>query len=125
MTYKSRNNAENAKEVLVVEDDPVIREVLSETLAIGNYDISRAADGKKALAGIRRNPPFAVILDLGLPGLDGMEVCRFVKKEFPDVRIIIVTARDDARDREEGLRAGADCYLAKPFSPLELLESLE
>ena len=106
--------------VLVVEDDADIAGVLRRSLDKEGYDVRVAGDGEAALEQAGDFEPDAVVLDLGLPRLDGVEVCRRLRKDG-DVPILILTARTDTGDRVEGLDAGADDYLVKPFERAELL----
>ncbi len=106
--------------VLVVEDDDDIADVLRRSLRQEGHEVRTAADGEEALTMASEFVPDLVILDLGLPKLDGVEVCRKLRADG-DVPILILTARSDTGDRVEGLDAGADDYLAKPFERTELL----
>jgi DNA-binding response OmpR family regulator len=106
--------------VLVVEDDAEIADVLRRTLRQEGHDVRSAADGVAALEVAEDFVPDLVILDLGLPKLDGVEVCRRLRAES-DAPILILTARTDTGDRVEGLDSGADDYLVKPFERQELL----
>src|SRR5437762_4850862 len=106
--------------ILVVEDDEAIADVLRRTLRQEGHEVRSAADGVEALALFRSFVPDVVILDLGLPKLDGAEVLRRLRRES-DVPILILTARSELDDRVEGLDAGADDYLVKPFERRELL----
>ena len=106
--------------VLVVEDDRDIADVLRRSLRMEGYDVRLAADGEAALTESSIFEPDAVVLDLGLPKLDGVEVCRRLR-EGGDVPILMLTARDGVDDRVEGLDSGADDYLVKPFERAELL----
>jgi two-component system response regulator BaeR len=106
--------------VLVVEDDPKIAQVLVDYLASDGFAAESVGDGRVALKRIGDARPAAVILDLMLPGLDGLEVCRAVRR-FSDVPILMVTARVDEVDRLLGLDTGADDYVCKPFSPKEVI----
>ncbi len=106
--------------VLVVEDDAEIADVLRRTLRQEGHDVRSAADGVAALEVAEDFAPDLVILDLGLPKLDGVEVCRRLRAES-DAPILILTARADTGDRVEGLDSGADDYLVKPFERQELL----
>jgi DNA-binding response OmpR family regulator len=111
--------------VLVVEDDTEIAGVLRRALARDDYEVRLAGDGEAALEQAGVFQPDAVVLDLGLPGLDGMEVCRRLRAEDGgDVPILMLTARDAVQDRVEGLDSGADDYLVKPFERTELLARL-
>src|SRR3954471_8859296 len=105
---------------LVVEDDVDIAGVLRRSLDKEGYDVRVAGDGQAALAQAAIFEPDAVVLDLGLPKLDGVEVCRRLRAEG-DVPILVLTARDALESRVEGLDSGADDYLVKPFEREELL----
>jgi two-component system response regulator MprA len=109
--------------VLVVEDDTDIAGVLRRSLDKDGYEVRVAGDGETALGEADMFEPDAVVLDLGLPGIDGVEVCRRLR-ERGDVPILILTARDALDDRVEGLDTGADDYLVKPFEREELLARL-
>jgi DNA-binding response OmpR family regulator len=109
--------------VLVVEDDEAIADVLRRTLRQEGHEVRSSADGVEALRVAEEFVPDLVVLDLGLPGLDGVEVCRRLRAES-DVPILILTARTDLDDRVEGLDSGADDYLVKPFERQELLARL-
>jgi two-component system, OmpR family, response regulator MprA len=111
--------ARNAR-VLVVEDDMEIAGALRRSLALEGYDVELAGDGIVALDRAEAYEPDAVVLDLGLPKLDGVEVCRRLRAEG-DVPILVLTARDELESRVEGLDSGADDYLVKPFERAELL----
>jgi two-component system alkaline phosphatase synthesis response regulator PhoP len=107
--------------VLVVDDEPKIVDVVRDYLADAGYAVSVAGDGATALAHARAQPPDLVVLDLGLPGIDGLDVARQLQSVEPPVPIIMLTARSDEVDRVLGLELGADDYLVKPFSPRELV----
>jgi two-component system, OmpR family, response regulator MprA len=109
--------------VLVVEDDAEIAGALRRSLALESYEVRLAGDGAAALEESGVFAPDAVVLDLGLPRLDGVEVCRRLRDES-DVPILMLTARDGVDDRVEGLDSGADDYLVKPFERQELLARL-
>ncbi|MEZ5650720.1 MAG: response regulator [Burkholderiaceae bacterium] len=106
--------------VFVVEDDPKIARLLADYLAQAGFSTRCIGDGAVAVASIEREAPALVLLDLMLPGLDGLEVCRAVRR-FSDVPIIMITARVDEIDRLLGLEIGADDYVCKPFSPREVV----
>jgi two-component system, OmpR family, response regulator MprA len=114
---------EQSARVLVVEDDVDIADVVRRALAKDGYEVRLANDGEAALAESSVFEPDAVVLDLGLPKLDGVEVCRRLR-EGGDVPILMLTARDSLDDRVEGLDSGADDYLVKPFERDELLARL-
>jgi two-component system, OmpR family, response regulator MprA len=109
--------------VLVIEDDADIADVLRRSLRLESYDVQLAEDGQAALELAADFEPDAVVLDLGLPRLDGVEVCRRLRSDS-DVPILILTARDGVDARVEGLDSGADDYLVKPFERQELLARL-
>ncbi|MEW2357361.1 response regulator transcription factor [Spirillospora sp. NPDC029432] len=105
--------------VLVVDDDPTVAEVVARYLARDGHDVACAADGPQALRDARAHPPDLVVLDLMLPGMDGLEVCRRLR-ETSAVPIVMLTALGAETDRLVGLETGADDYVTKPFSPREL-----
>src|SRR5207245_1278029 len=107
--------------VLVVDDDGPIRRMLERTLAAEGYGVSSAGDGGSALAAIERAAPDVLVLDVGLPGLDGLAVCRRLRGKGLVLPILLLTARDAVPDRVAGLDAGADDYLVKPFATEELV----
>jgi two-component system, OmpR family, response regulator MprA len=106
--------------ILVVDDDRAVREALRRALSLAGYEVQMAEDGEQALERILQSVPDAVVLDLGLGGLDGLEVCRRVRRMGSRVPILILTARDEVSDRIDGLDAGADDYMVKPFDVGEL-----
>ncbi len=106
--------------VVVVEDDPRIALLLVDYLRHEGFEAISFIDGRVALSEIRNAPPNLLMLDLNLPGLDGVSLCRAVR-EFSDVPILMVTARIDELDRLLGLNSGADDYVCKPFSPREVM----
>ncbi|MGI8645346.1 MAG: response regulator transcription factor [Nocardioides sp.] len=110
--------------VLVVDDDRAVRESLRRSLEFNGYAVSLAADGAEALAGIDQLPPDVVIMDVMMPRLDGVEATRALRAAGNDVPVLVLTARDAVGDRVEGLDAGADDYLTKPFALQELLARL-
>ena len=110
--------------VLVVDDDRAVRESLRRSLEFNGYDVSLAGDGAEALAGIGSVNPDVVVMDVMMPRLDGLETTRALRTAGNDVPIIVLTARDAVGDRVEGLDAGADDYLTKPFALQELLARL-
>ncbi|MFC9290813.1 response regulator transcription factor [Streptomyces sp. NPDC057052] len=110
--------------VLVVDDDPTVAEVVTGYLARAGHTVDRADDGPAALARAAAHRPDLVVLDLMLPGMDGLEVCRRLRGQGP-VPVIMLTARGDEDDRILGLEVGADDYVTKPFSPRELVLRVE
>lgn len=110
--------------VLVVDDDRAVRESLRRSLAFNGYDVHLASDGAEALAGIGAIAPDVVVMDVMMPKLDGLEATRALRAAGNDVPVIVLTARDAVGDRVEGLDAGADDYLTKPFALEELLARL-
>ncbi|GAA1477204.1 response regulator transcription factor [Nocardioides aestuarii] len=110
--------------VLVVDDDKAVRESLRRSLEFNGYDVALAADGAEALAGIGGSHPDVVVMDVMMPRLDGLETTRAMRQAGHDVPILVLTARDAVGDRVEGLDAGADDYLTKPFALAELLARL-
>jgi len=111
-------------EILVVDDDPALRTALDRALKLEGYRVSFAHDGRQALQMMTGTSQDAVILDLGLPLMDGLEVCRRVRERGDRTPVLMLTARDAVTDRVEGLDAGADDYLVKPFALDELLARL-
>lgn len=107
--------------VLVVDDEPAVRESLRRSLTFNGYHVVTAEDGVQALEVIEREHPEIVILDVMMPRMDGLEVCRTLRSQGDDRSILILTARDNVSDRVGGLDAGADDYLSKPFALEELL----
>ena len=106
--------------ILVVDDEPRIVELARDYLEHAGFAVSIAADGPAALDAVRRQRPDLVVLDLGLPGLDGLDVTRELRRQG-SIPIVMLTARDDELDKLLGLELGADDYLTKPFSPRELV----
>ena len=107
--------------VLVVDDDPTVREVVAGYLSRAGLTVDEAADGMDALARARHTPPDLVVLDLMLPGLDGLEVLRRLRAERGNLPVVLLTARGEESDRVLGLEVGADDYVTKPFSARELV----
>ncbi|MEU1518585.1 response regulator transcription factor [Streptomyces sp. NPDC005811] len=110
--------------VLVVDDDPTVAEIVAGYLDRAGYVVDRADDGPTALTAAAAHRPDLVVLDLMLPGMDGLEVCRRMRGHGP-VPVIMLTARGDEEDRILGLEVGADDYVTKPFSPRELVLRVE
>jgi len=105
--------------VLVVDDEPIVREVVVRYLAREGHRTLEAADGESARTAIQRSEPDLVVLDIMLPGTDGLELCRWIRSES-ELPVIMLTARGEEADRIVGLELGADDYVTKPFSPREL-----
>ena len=106
--------------LLVVDDDRALRDVLRRALMLAGYDVRLTDTGAGALAEVTATVPDAVVLDIGLPDIDGLEVCRLLRREGNRVPVLMLTARDAVSDRIDGLDAGADDYLVKPFDIDEL-----
>ncbi len=104
----------------MVDDDRALRDVLRRALSLSGYEIRLAETGSEALAEVNGGVPDAVVLDVGLPDIDGLEVCRLLRREGNRVPVLMLTARDAVSDRIDGLDAGADDYLVKPFDIDEL-----
>jgi DNA-binding response OmpR family regulator len=111
---------ERSPRILVVEDDPTVSDVVGRYLLREGYDVDRVADGRLAVERARAHPPDLMVLDLMLPGMDGLEVFRRLRS-FAPIPVIMLTARGDEDDRVMGLELGADDYVSKPFSPRELI----
>jgi len=112
--------------VLVVDDDDAIRKVVRTVLEADGFEVVEAADGPAALLllnAILGRGPDAVVLDIMMPGIDGIEVCEKIDHE--KVKVIMLSARDDAETKQAAAAAGADAYLTKPFSAIELLDAVE
>jgi two-component system response regulator MprA len=108
--------------ILVVDDERAVRESLRRALVLQGYEVELASDGAEALARLAADgQPDAVVLDILMPGIDGLEVCRQIRRRGNSVPVLMLTARDAVGDRVEGLDAGADDYLVKPFALEELL----
>ncbi|HET9170831.1 MAG TPA: response regulator transcription factor, partial [Actinospica sp.] len=107
--------------VLIVEDDSEVREALGRALKLEGYGISLAADGQQALNSVSQSPPDLIVLDVSMPGLDGLGVARALRAANDRTPVLMLTARDAVQDRVLGLNAGADDYLVKPFALAELV----
>jgi two-component system response regulator MprA len=110
--------------ILVVDDDQAVRDSLRRSLAFNGYEVELASDGLAALEAIAKRRPDAVVLDVMMPRLDGLEACRRLRSAGEDLPVLLLTARDAVPDRVAGLDAGADDYLPKPFALEELLARL-
>ena len=106
--------------ILVVDDEPAVREAVDRALRLDGYDTDLAADGREALDRLADRPPDAVVLDVLMPEVDGLEVCRRLRAAGDRTPVLVLTARDTVSDRVRGLDAGADDYLVKPFALDEL-----
>ncbi|MBP2403754.1 Mycobacterial persistence regulator A [Streptomyces netropsis] len=113
-----------APAVLVVDDDPDVRAAVVDGLSVEGYTVRSAADGLEALSSVAAAPPAAIVLDLAMPVLDGLAVCRRLRDLGDRTPVLVLTARDAVSDRVAGLDAGADDYLVKPFALDELLARL-
>jgi len=114
------NSGQHRWQVLVVDDEQDLARLVADYLTRDGFAVALAFDGPSAVQAARDEPPDVVVLDLGLPGLDGVEVCRQLRT-FTDCYVIMLTARTDEVDKLIGLAVGADDYMTKPFSPRELL----
>ncbi len=111
-------------EILVVDDEPAVRDSLDRALRLEGYTVDLAADGSEALDVLTSTSPDAIVLDLMMPRVDGLEVCRRMRASGDRTPVLVLTARDGVSDRVKGLDAGADDYLVKPFALDELLARL-
>jgi Response regulators consisting of a CheY-like receiver domain and a winged-helix DNA-binding domain len=109
------------KKVLIVEDEGSIRGFLKINFKRNNFTVIEAESGEKAIENARIEKPIITILDIMLPGIDGFKTCEILRREFPQMGIIILTARSQDMDKIMGLEFGADDYMIKPFNPLELI----
>ncbi len=123
---RSTHNDHTMLRILVVDDDAAVRESLRRALKLEQYEVELAADGVEALELVREGPPEpdAIVLDVSMPRLDGLEVCRRLRRGGNPIPILMLTARDEVSDRVAGLDAGADDYVVKPFALEELLARL-
>ncbi len=110
--------------ILVVDDEPAVRTALERALRLDGYDVELASDGRQALDALAASAPDAVVLDVLMPEIDGIEVCRRLRDAGDRTPVLMLTARDRVRDRVSGLDAGADDYLVKPFALEELTARL-
>ena len=106
--------------ILVIDDERALRDALRRSLSLGGYDVDVAENGQHGLSQVAAGTPDAVVLDIGMPDIDGLEVCRRLRDAGNRVPVLMLTARDAVHDRIEGLDAGADDYLVKPFDVGEL-----
>jgi two-component system, OmpR family, response regulator MprA len=117
-------SASPAERVLVVDDDPPLRRMLARTLSAEGFEVTVAADGGAALVEVQRAAPDVIVLDVAMPAIDGLSVCRRLRGKGLPTPILMLTARDAVADRVAGLEAGADDYLVKPFAVPELVARL-
>jgi two-component system, OmpR family, response regulator MprA len=113
-----------SERVLIVEDDRAVRRMLERSLAMEGFEVSAAADGAAALAQSERSTPDLVVLDVSMPGLSGLDVCRRLRQGGMQGGVLMLTARDAIEDRVRGLEAGADDYVVKPFAIEEVVARL-
>jgi two-component system, OmpR family, response regulator PrrA len=111
--------------VLLVEDDDAVREAVRSGLSVHGFDVTCVPDGETALEAVTRSLYDVVVLDVGLPGISGIDVCGVLRRQEVDVPILMLSARDQVGDRVAGLQAGADDYLVKPFDLTELTARLD
>jgi DNA-binding response OmpR family regulator len=112
------------RKILVVEDHPTVREVLRILIGMEDYEVAVAPNGESGLVLADAMRPDVVLLDVMMPGLNGLEVCRALKARDASTWVVMVSARTSEDDEREGRAAGADAYLHKPFSPLDVLEAI-
>jgi two-component system response regulator MprA len=120
----AENPEPGAERVLVVDDDPPLRRMLARTLTAEGFAVTVAADGGAALVAAERSAPDVIVLDVAMPAIDGLSVCRRLRSKGLPTPILMLTARDAVADRVAGLEAGADDYLVKPFAIAELIARL-
>lgn len=115
------------RRVLLVDDDDLIRELVATTLGLGQFSIVMADDGPSGIETAIRERPELIILDVAMPGMDGVEVCTQLRKDerTKDATIVMLTARATEADKERAMTAGADAYVVKPFSPLSLMRLID
>ena len=115
--------AHDAKQVLVVDDDEMIRRLVRTVLEADDFNVIEAPDGEQALTMIDELHPSVVVLDIMMPGINGVEVCR--RLDHGNTKVVILTARDDADLADQCMAVGADAFLTKPFSSIQLLDLVE
>lgn len=113
-----------AGEVLIVEDEANIRSFIVVNLNMSKFNVKEAASGEEALKICEEYTPNVAVLDIMLPGMDGYELCKILRKRFPDIAIIMLTAKSQDMDKITGLDLGADDYMVKPFNPMELVSRI-
>jgi len=115
------------KRVLVVDDQPELRKLITMTLQMGDYEVDEAEDATQGYEKVKSFRPDILLLDVMMPGeMDGYQLCEKLKSDsnYPNLSVVLLTARGQASDIEQGERAGADRYLVKPFSPLQLVQTV-
>jgi len=117
--------SDRAMQILIVEDEPKLAALLADYLKAASYETRVIADGREVVPAVRSDAPDLILLDLMLPGRDGLEVCRELRSRGSQVPILMLTARSQVVDRVVGLKLGADDYLTKPFEMIELLARIE
>lgn len=115
------------KKILIVDDEEKVRGLVEVTLSISELKILHASSGEEGLMKARESMPDIILLDVMMPGLDGIEVCRLLKKDpaTKDIYIIMLTAKGQQADKKKGFAAGADEYFVKPFSPMNLIDKID
>lgn len=105
------------RKVLIVDDDPQVRKILNRMLSASDYEIYSAEDGQKAIDTVARCNPDLIILDIMMPGMSGIEVCKQIREDFPDreIQVLMLSAKDSQADRRRALEYGANDYVTKPF----------
>lgn len=115
------------KKILIVDDEEKVRGLVEVTLSIGEFEILHASSGEEGLRKARKYMPDIILLDVMMPGLDGVEVCRLLKKDpvTKHIYIIMLTAKGQEADKKKGFAAGANEYFVKPFSPVDLIDKID
>lgn len=115
------------KTILLVEDDPWLEKLVSATISRSDFKLIHAKDGEEAITVAVNENPNLILLDVNMPKLDGFEVCKILrgKEQFADIPILFLTAKSEPADIEKGFASGGTAYMTKPFSPLELLSTIE
>lgn len=111
--------------ILIADDEDVLRMLITETLEVEDYELDEAQDGLEAYEKIMANEYDLILLDLMMPGKTGLEVCQLVRAEGKTTPIVMLTAKTQAEDRENAVKAGVDYFFAKPFSPMQLLDFIQ
>ncbi len=116
---------DNQHNVLVVDDEEALRTVLSGELVNEGYNVGNAADGDEAIAIIKQQPFDIVLLDIKMPKVDGFEVLKFIKKDYPHIKVIMLTAFADLKNAIESKKLGAEDFISKPYDLVDLLTTIE